>query len=106
MRLFRALNLVCLFVLLSAPSVGLTDQPPFEGGDFTVTRATVDSGGGASSGGEFIVRGTFGQHDPGRGSGGAYELRAGFWTTPGELEDALFKDRFEVIVPRLGQFSL
>ncbi len=49
---------------------------------------TVDSGGGASSGGYFDVAGTVGQHDAGTTimTGGGFELTGGFWgvTTTGE----------------------
>jgi len=40
---------------------------------------TVDGGGGASSGGEFMLYGTAGQPDAGSLSGGAYVLTGGFW---------------------------
>ncbi|MEN1727367.1 MAG: hypothetical protein AAGJ52_02915 [Pseudomonadota bacterium] len=97
--------LLILSATIVASGTLSANQPPLQGGEFTVLRATIDAGGGQASGGQFVVRGTFGQHDVGRSGGGQYDLRAGFWTTPGPLEDALFKDRFEVIVPRMGQFT-
>ncbi|WP_169751084.1 hypothetical protein [Wenzhouxiangella marina] len=75
------------------------------GGEFRLRRATLDGGGGQASGGQFVLRGTIGQHDAGRGEGVDVRLRSGFWTTPGLLEDRLFRDRFEAIEPRLGQFT-
>jgi len=42
---------------------------------------TVDGGGGTSSGGAFVLRGTVGQYDAGVATltGGAYEVVGGFW---------------------------
>ena len=40
---------------------------------------TVDNGGGALSGGDFSLQGTFGQADAGRLSGGDFRLQGGFW---------------------------
>jgi hypothetical protein len=42
---------------------------------------TVDSGGGALSGGDYALEGTAGQPDAGVLGGGSYELSGGFWTT-------------------------
>ena len=42
---------------------------------------TADGGGGDSSGGPYTLRGTAGQPDAGRASGGQYALLGGFWTT-------------------------
>lgn len=47
-------------------------------GDYRIVRSTID-GGGISSGGEYILRGTIGQPDAGVMSGGQYELLGGFW---------------------------
>ena len=47
--------------------------------DYTVSRYTVDSGGGVSIGGTYIVRGTIGQPDAGEMAGGDYRLSGGFW---------------------------
>jgi hypothetical protein len=47
--------------------------------DYSVSRYTVDSGGGVSIGGSYIVRGTIGQPDAGVSAGGSYELLGGFW---------------------------
>jgi hypothetical protein len=40
---------------------------------------TVDGGGGASTGGQFLMAGTAGQPDAAVMSGGGYILRGGFW---------------------------
>jgi endo-1,4-beta-xylanase len=49
---------------------------------YNIVRSTIDGGGGTSSGGQYIVRGTIGQHDAAYSQGGDYELLGGFW--PGE----------------------
>ncbi len=48
------------------------------GDDFDLSWHTVDGGGGTSTGGKFVVRGTIGQPDAGTLSGGGFELRGGF----------------------------
>ena len=40
---------------------------------------TIDGGGGASSGGTFVVSGTIGQPDAGSMSGGIFVVNGGFW---------------------------
>ena len=69
------------------------------GGDFEITRHTIDNGGGRSTGGDFELNGTIGQPDASvqTASGGNFQLTGGFWangvvTPPGEL---LFSDGFE-----------
>lgn len=71
---------------------------PLSGGDFAVSRATIDGGGGDSAGGVFAVRGTVGQADVGTSSGAALALRSGFWTTTRLLSPLLFRDGFEVAI--------
>jgi len=69
------------------------------GGDFEITRHTIDNGGGQSSGGDFTLTGSIGQADASlqTASGGSFQMTGGFWangpvTPPGEL---LFADGFE-----------
>ena len=66
------------------------------GGDFEITKSTIDSGGGTSSGGDFSMTGTIGQHDanwqPSTGEG--FSVTGGFWVDAG-VSDAIFKDGFE-----------
>lgn len=50
--------------------------------DYRIVRSTIDGGGGVSSGGQYLVRGTIGQPDAAYSEGGDYELLGGFW--PGE----------------------
>jgi hypothetical protein len=62
----------------------------------SLTRSTVDSGGGRSSGVGYQLEGTIGQPDAQASSGGAFRLRGGFWVpTPAPQGDALFGDGFE-----------
>ena len=47
--------------------------------DYEINWHTIDGGGGTSSGGAYIVRGTAGQPEAGVMAGGSYELLGGFW---------------------------
>lgn len=50
------------------------------GGDYDLSWATVDGGGGTfSTGGFYSLGGTAGQPDAGLSTGGAYALGGGFW---------------------------
>ena len=51
-------------------------------GDYEISWSTIDGGGGTSTGGQYLVRGTIGQHDAAYSQGRQYELLGGFW--PGE----------------------
>jgi len=42
---------------------------------------TVDGGGKRSTGGNYTLEGTIGQHDAGTVNGGSYQLQGGFWKT-------------------------
>jgi hypothetical protein len=65
-----------------------------QGGDFEITKSTIDNGGGTSTGGEFSLIGTIGQPDanPQTSAGGEFLLAGGFWANAtGEI----FADGFE-----------
>jgi len=66
------------------------------GGDFEITKSTIDGGGGTSTGGDFSLTGTIGQADasPVISTGGDFALAGGFWASA-EILDLLFKDSFE-----------
>lgn len=49
-------------------------------GGYDLSWHTIDGGGGVSSGGQYILRGTIGQLDAGYMSGDGYELVGGFWS--------------------------
>lgn len=60
--------------------VGAMLVPPREAAaQLQVDWYTIDGGGGTSSGGGLTLSGTFGQPDAGGASGGAIEMRCGFW---------------------------
>ena len=48
--------------------------------EIKMTKSVIASGGGTSSGGQFMLQGTIGQWDAGLCSGGTFELSGGFWT--------------------------
>ena len=82
-----------MLLALSASSVDAQS-----GGAFEITRSTVDAGGGASSGGDFVLVGTIAQPDadPAIASGGGFTLRGGFHAAAAPPPtDAVFKDSFE-----------
>jgi len=50
------------------------------GADFDVSWYTMDGGGGTSTGGDFVLSGTMGQHDASTAmTGGDFALTGGFW---------------------------
>ncbi len=62
----------------------------------SLTRSTIDAGGGRSSGGAYQLEGTIGQADAQSSSGGTFRLRGGFWVpTQAPQGEALFADGFE-----------
>ena len=74
-------------VALSAPA----------GGDYVITRSTIDGGGGRSSGGNFTLTGTIGQPEAQAMSalGGDYGVAGGFWAKAAGVLELIFKDSFE-----------
>ena len=67
-NIFR--NSFLALLLIAVPTLG-----GYEMGSYT-----IDGGGGVSSGGQYIVRGTIGQPDAAYSAGGDYELVGGFWS--------------------------
>lgn len=66
------------------------------GGEFKITKSTMDSGGGTSSGGNFFLTGTVGQPDANRqiSKAGGFALAGGFGANATVI-DTVFKDSFE-----------
>ena len=64
------------------------------GGDFELTRTTIDAGGGNASGPDFELVGTIAQPEANgqQSSGGKFLLAGGFWAN---TTDALFSNGFE-----------
>ena len=64
-----------------------------QGGVYEITKSTLSSGGGNSSGGAFSVRGSIAQVDASEElSGGDFSVTGGFW--PGS-DDLIFKNGFD-----------
>lgn len=63
-------------------SLGVLAGSATAGGDLTITRSTIDGGGGTMSGGPFTLRGSIGQHDAALGpiSQSDFDVLGGFWT--------------------------
>lgn len=60
-----------------------------------ITRFSIDAGGGRSSGGAYVVTGTFAQPDAALAVAPGYRLQGGFWSTANAPADALFANDFE-----------
>ena len=91
-------RLIPLLVLLVCGLLaGAVPAGPPAGGDFAVSKSTLDGGGGASAGGGFMLTGTIGQPDASAVSASApeWQLNGGFWAGLGGLLDLIFKDGFE-----------
>jgi len=92
--MYKLIALALLGIALAGAAVA--GQP--QGGDFVITKSTIDGGGGTSSGGNFVLTGTIGQPDASLQSstGGDYALAGGFWARIGEfVVELIFKDGFE-----------
>ncbi|MEM9529827.1 MAG: hypothetical protein AAGA23_02790 [Pseudomonadota bacterium] len=87
-----------LIAALALVAVSASPAQTSTGGSYAITRHTVDSGGGESSGGEYRLAGTAGQAESGQVStGGSFALRSGFWAS-GEITPptgAIFRNGFE-----------
>ncbi len=92
----KALLLLGICLLLA---VGIIVAAP---GDllngFSIGWWTADAGGGNSSGGPYTLRGTAGQPDSGRASGGNFALKSGFWATLSGTHESLPKPT-EIFLP-------
>lgn len=71
---------ICGFGATLAASVGWAQT-------YAITSATVDGGGGTSTGGVYSVSGTIGQPDAGGPmTNGAYVVTGGFWALPAAVQ--------------------
>jgi len=65
------------------------------GGNYSLNKSTIASGGGQSSGGDFTLNGTMGQVDASNSiSGGDFSLAGGFWSSTIN-SDIIYKNGFE-----------
>lgn len=102
-RFFKTTQNICLLCALLICALFTVDASTAiaqsSGGQFTITRSTIDNGGGVSVGGQFVVTGTIGQSDASvqTASGGSFDLSGGFWTrgVAVPLEELIFSDGFE-----------
>jgi hypothetical protein len=87
------------FIFLSALLATALIAGPPSGGDYVISKSTVDNGGSVSTGGDFVLTGTIGQSDANAdtSAGGEYLLAGGFWALAAEpiFTDAIFSDGFE-----------
>lgn len=69
-------NIICGFAAVWFASTGWAQT-------YAITSATIDGGGGTSTGGVYSVSGTIGQPDAGGPmTNGAYAVTGGFWALP------------------------
>lgn len=64
---------------ISAAAIGLAALKAASGAAVELAAWTIDGGGGALSGGGWILSGTWGQPDAGALTGGSFALQGGFW---------------------------
>ena len=85
----------CAIVATMLLTAGFVFAEP-SGGEFEISASTIDGGGGTSTGGDFSLTGTIGQHDadPQPATGGTYALAGGFWANA-ESADHVFKSGYE-----------
>jgi len=79
MTIFLTACILCLGIV-SVNLVRIQAAPDRPSDGFSLPWWTIDSGGGTSQGGAYSLRGTTGQADAGRLSGGNSILEGGFWS--------------------------
>lgn len=89
----RVMTTLSLALVLLISAIALAQS---SGGDFVITKSTIDNGGGISSSGEFTLTGTIGQADANQqiSKGGEFSLAGGFWADAAVI-DVVFRDSFE-----------
>ena len=90
----KMIPLILLLILGGLSLLSTLALAQSSGGSYTITKSTIDGGGGLSAGGAYILNGTVGQPDASLQvhTGGPYQLRGGFWS---RVTDLIFKDSFE-----------
>lgn len=93
--LFFSITVGLTVVLASAPRALAQSS----GGQFEITRHTINNGGGSSSGSTYVLNGSMAQPEASlqSASGGNFQLTGGFWANgaTGGQGDFLFSDGFE-----------
>ena len=84
------------FMLLLALSIAATTVvlAQSSGGDFELTRTTIDTGGGTATGSDFDLVGAIAQPEANAqlSTGGEFLLAGGFWAS---TNDVMFSNGFE-----------
>lgn len=75
-RITKILLGICLLLIVGGAIAGASGDLV---DSLSIPWWTVDGGGGDSSGGSYTLRGTAGQPDAGRASGGDFAIVGGFW---------------------------
>ena len=86
-------GIACIVSLSVAVSVNAGVEP-----QYSITKFTIDGGGGTSTGGVYSLSGTIGQHDasPAPATGGGYTVVGGFWGGVAQaLGELIFSDSYE-----------
>lgn len=90
-RISPSVILLLIAVFLAATTSVLAQS---SGGDFELTRTTIDAGGGTAIGTDFELVGTIAQPEANvqQSSGREFLLAGGFWA---RTNDVMFSDGFE-----------
>lgn len=80
----RSLAVAVLMAWWAGPTLQTANAQ--SGGEYSIKKSTVDSGGGTVTGGAYAVTGTVGQSDTGDLSGGAYAVTGGFWSPSQQVD--------------------
>lgn len=82
-----------LCVIVAGSQVALAQ---LQGGEYAITRSSIDGGGSTATGGDFSLTGSTGQPDAGSmlSEDRDYVLAGGFWARRNVLE-LIFEDGFE-----------
>ena len=83
-RLLMVITIIA-FLLLTIQVVHASSDA-----SYTLDWWTVDSGGGTSQNGSYVLSGTAGQAEPGSLHGGEYSLVGGFWAVLQEAWNEVF----------------
>jgi hypothetical protein len=85
---------ICIFPLLGMSLLQLSSAQ--SGGNYKISKSSIDAGGGKTQGGEYKINSSIGQADASsKISGGEFSLTGGYWSTPNNNDDIIFKNGFE-----------
>ena len=85
-----------LFIFIFSVFIGTTSLAQ-SGGEFEITKSTVNNGGGISSGNGFVLTGSIAQTVTQSSSNGDWQVDSGFWPSSPIVID-IFKNGFEAAV--------